>query len=341
MTAARVAAAVLLLHGTSLEFGYSAASGVRGFGNAGLQACAGELSSPLASTGDWPFSRITSPRRRTVSRASTPGFHACAPDLVFAGAAGRGVGLRPTQAHPEAVFHHSANSNARRGPALSLRKRLHVNPLITEPDTIDLEWGAAFSMSGARTFPFAIRYTPQGRSILWGRTEFSASFDSLTYDGGVRHFSDRASFAATTVLHDGARLDIAVAPQVSVLLRGDSGIRYGGTGIARYDAGRHSGGVTLSWTGATTSSPTNPAATFDIGAGYGYALGKISPHVNCIWERSTGTERQISAFEGVEYQITDPFAVDFTVQQINLAGGQRDTQFVLGITFSTPHLHHR
>jgi len=41
----------------------------------------------------------------------------------------------------------------------------------------------------------------------------------------------------------------------------------------------------------------------------------------------------------VEYQATDPFAIDFTVQQLNVAGGGRDTQFVVGVTVNTGKLH--
>jgi hypothetical protein len=98
--------------------------------------------------------------------------------------------------------------------------------------------------------------------------------------------------------------------------------------------------VTLSWTRATSPSDTNPAGTFDLGFGYGYALGKVTPHLNWIWERSTGTQRQISLSEGVEYQVTDPFAIDFSVQHVSLWGNAPDTQFVLGITANTGHLHH-
>jgi hypothetical protein len=94
-----------------------------------------------------------------------------------------------------------------------------------------------------------------------GRTEFSASFDSLAYQQPTTHFGDRASFAATCVVHDGDKLDIAIAPQVSILLRGDAGARIGSTAIARYDSGHHSAGVTFTWTGATASSVNNPAGT--------------------------------------------------------------------------------
>jgi len=197
----------------------------------------------------------------------------------------------------------------------------------------------------------AIKYTPEGSHVWWGRTEFSASFDSLSSqtDSGSRttHFGDRATFAALCVVHDGDKLDIAVAPLASLLIRGDSGARFGSTAIARYDAGRSSAGITLTWTGATASSDTNPAGVVDIGAGYGFrlmpsgALGHLTPHVNWNWEKSTGIERQISLFEGVEYQVTDTVAIDFSAQHIALWGGVTDHQVVIGLTVNTGRLHAR
>jgi len=247
--------------------------------------------------------------------------------------------LLSSTARPALFSHHSGEGTSRRGPAITLRKRLHVNPLITDPDTLEVEFGGAISENGGDTLPAAIHYTPEGHTIWWGRTEYAVSFDSLNYTDGVRHFGDRATVTATSVIHDGAKLDLAFAPVASFLLRGDEGMRFGATLIARYDSGRHSGGVTVSWTGATAPSATNPAGTFDLGLGYGYALGKITPHLNCVWERSTGVERQISIFEGAEYQIIDPLAIDFTVQHISVWGGARDTQYVIGMTVSTPRLH--
>ncbi len=239
-----------------------------------------------------------------------------------------------------AIFGHGA-TNAKRAPAISLRKRLHVNPLITEPDTIDIEWGGAFSTGGGFTMPAVIHYTPEGSHIWWGRTEFSVSFDSLAYETPVTHFGDRASFAATCVFFDGKKLDLAIAPQVSVLLRGDSGVRAGTTAIARYDSGHSSTGVTMTWTGATESSATNPAGTFDLGFGYGYSIGRITPHVNWLMEKSTGLRRQVSLFEGAEYQLTEPLALDVAIQHIALWGQGRDTQIVVGFTVNTGRLHRR
>ena len=244
---------------------------------------------------------------------------------------------------PAAIFHLKGGTSGQHSPAISLRKRVHVNTLITEPGTIDIEWGAAVSTDGSFTFPTAIHYTPEGPYVWWGRTEFSVSFDSLSYNQ-VNHFGDRLTGAATCVVHDGDHLDIAVAPQVTFLLRGDSGVRAGATAIARYDIGRSSAGVTFTWAGASQPSDTNPAGTFDLGAGYGFhlkatgPLRHFTPHFNALWEKSTGNTRLVSLFEGVEYQVTDPLAIDFALQHISLWGNQPDTQYVVGLTVNTGHL---
>ena len=242
----------------------------------------------------------------------------------------------------------AGSGSAQHGGTIALRKRVHVNTLITEPGTMEIEWGGAFSMGGNFTFPSAIKYTPEGTHAYWGRTEFSASFDSVSsiVDSGYRttQFSDRVGFAATCVVHDGEKLDLAIAPQVGILLRGDDGVRVGGTAIARYDVGRSSAGVTFTWTGATAASDTNPAGTIDVGAGYGFQLkpsgplGHLTPHTNWLYEKSTGTRRQVSVFEGVEYQVTDRFAVDFSAQHFGVWGGSLDNQVVVGLTVNTGRL---
>jgi hypothetical protein len=234
---------------------------------------------------------------------------------------------------------------ANRPSAVALRKRLHVNPLITEPDTIEFDWGGTFSVYGPFTLPATIRYTPEGHHIYWGRTELSASFDSASYDGSATHFGDRVTAAATCVVLDGEKFDIAVAQTASFLLRGDTGMRIGGTAIARYDIGLSSMGVTAAWSAATHASASNPLHTLDVGAGYGYRLRPSGPlshltaHLNALWEKSTATVRQVSIFEGVEYQICDPVAVDFSAQHLNVWGGQIDHQVAIGLTVSTNHLH--
>src|ERR1051325_8347544 len=76
-----------------------------------------------------------------------------------------------------ALFRRSGGSN--RSSAISLRKRLHVNTLITAPGEMEVEWGGAFSTEGSFSFPSAVKYTPEGTHAYWGRTEFSATFDSL------------------------------------------------------------------------------------------------------------------------------------------------------------------
>ena len=54
------------------------------------------------------------------------------------------------------------------GSPISLRKRLHVNTLITEPGTMEIEWGGAFSTGGNFSFPSAIKYTPEGPYVFLG-----------------------------------------------------------------------------------------------------------------------------------------------------------------------------
>ena len=254
------------------------------------------------------------------------------------------AGLLLVSVAPGAIFHRKGSS-AGRSQSISLRKRVHVNTLITEPGTMDIEWGTAYSEDGTLTFPTALHYTPEGPHVWWGRTEFNVSFDSLSYNQ-VNHFGDRITAGAVAVLHDGDRLDIAVAPSFTYLLRGDEGVRAGATAIARYDVGKSSMGVTATWTGATSPSATNPAGTFDLGAGYGYhlksagALSHFTPHLNWLYEKSTGNTRQISLFEGMEYQVSDPVGLDFAVQHISLWGNQPDTQYVVGLTVNTGHLKH-
>jgi len=231
------------------------------------------------------------------------------------------------------------------GSNISLRKRLHVNTLITEPGTIEIEWDNLYSYTSSNfSMPSNIKYTPEGKSILWGRTEYSAAFDSVDSAllGGERstQFSDRLTFTATAVLKDGDKWDIALAPQATFFLRGESGARLGGTLITRWDVRRNSIGATAAWRAATSSSSNNPAGTFDFGAGIGRrlaaggVLGHFTPHVNAVVERSTGFERITSVFGGVEYQITERVAVDATVQRLGWYGGEPDRQFVIGTTIN-------
>ena len=81
------------------------------------------------------------------------------------------------------------------------------------------------------------------------------------------------------------------------------------------------------------------------GAGYGYQLkpsgplGCLTPHVNWLYEKSTAVERQISVFEGMEYQVVAASAIDVSAQQLSLWGGQPDRQFLVGLTSNTGRLH--
>ncbi len=233
---------------------------------------------------------------------------------------------------------------------ITLRKRLHVNTLITPPGEVEIDWSSLYSLSTTNfAMPSAVRYTPAGSHILWGRTEYSASFDSISSadvgGGRLTRFSQALTLTATSVLHDGEKLDIAIAPQATFFLRDDSGSRLGAVAIARYDTGRNSIGGTVSWSAATHSSATNPAGTFDAGFGFGRQLSgsrlleKFTPHFNAEWEKSTGHTNALLAFEGVEYQITERLALDFSAQHYAAAGTAPDHQLALGLTLNLGKVH--
>jgi hypothetical protein len=228
---------------------------------------------------------------------------------------------------------------------ITLRKRLHVNTLITMPGTVEVDWSSLYSFSTTNfSMPSAIRYTPEGSHVVWGRTEYSAAFDTVTSAevGGSRltQFSQALTLTATAVLHDGDKFDVAFAPQATIFLRNESGARLGAVAIARYDSGRNSTGATVSWSAATANSPSNPVGTFDVGFGYGRQLAgsrlleKFTPHFNAEWERSTGAGRVLLAFEGIEYQITERLAFDLSAQHVASAGNAPDHQIAFGMTLN-------
>src|SRR5215510_13529883 len=152
----------------------------------------------------------------------------------------------PIQAEAALHLRHSSRHTS----TVTLRKRLHVNDLITEAGTVEIDWANLSSFTTSNfTMPSAMKYTPAGNSLLWGRTEYSVAFDSISsvVDAGPRtiQFSDRISLTATSVVCDSTHFDIAIAPQATVFLRDESGGRYGATVIAREDIGLNSMGATV------------------------------------------------------------------------------------------------
>src|SRR4029434_8423230 len=82
--------------------------------------------------------------------------------------------------HARAAIFHRGGGFSQHASGVSLRKRLHVNDLITEPGMAEIDWGSLYSYTtGAFTMPSALKFTPDGSSLFWGRTEYSAAFDSV------------------------------------------------------------------------------------------------------------------------------------------------------------------
>lgn len=250
------------------------------------------------------------------------------------------AGLLPLAAAPPAK---RRVSHTRHASGISLRKRLHINDVITEPGTVELDLGGLYSYTTSTfTMPSAFKWTPQGDSLYRGRTEYSVAFDSvssaISADGRATQFSDRLTFAAASVLFDSEHFDVALAPQATAFLRDESGARLGGTAIARFDGAGNSLGLTLGWSGATAASNTNPAGVWDLGLGYGRKLPgrwkRFTPHADTVLERATGFDRTVAVFGGVEFEITDRAAVDAVWQRYGLSGGEADSQFLLSFTFN-------
>jgi hypothetical protein len=248
--------------------------------------------------------------------------------------------------HAARLIHSRAHVT---GSSVTMRKRLHVNNLITEPGTAEIDFGGLYSWTtGEFTLPGALKCTPDGPRLFWGRTEYSASFDTIDSaaitGGRLTQFSDRLTLASTSVIFDSPHFDIAAGPQVSLLLRGDSGIRAGAALVARYDNQRTSVGATVSWTAGTQPSDTNPAGVWDFGVGFGRsiassgAFGRLTPHVNIVAEKSTGFQRTLSGFAGVEYQATERLAIDLSGQRFNWNSGVPDRQVLLSLTINLGQL---
>jgi hypothetical protein len=239
-----------------------------------------------------------------------------------------------------------ASGNAK----IALRKRLHINTLISEPGTAEVDWGNSYSFSTMNfALPSGLRYTPAGRHIIWGRTEYSVAFDTVTsadvVGGRLTQFSQALTLTATSVLHDGEKLDIAIAPQATLFLRDESGARLGAVAIARYDSGHNSIGGTVSWSGATHHSDSNPAGTLDLGVGFGrqlsgsHVLEKLTPHLNAEWEKSTSQNAALLASEGIEYQVREQLAFDLAAQQFASTGRAPDHQIAFGMTLNLGKVH--
>jgi len=226
---------------------------------------------------------------------------------------------------------------------VQLRKRLSVNDLIADPGSVEIDWSSLYSISTTNyAMPSAVRFTPPGENLFGGRTEYSLSFDSLTNAqfGGSRvtQFSDSLTAMATIV--PWKEIGFAIAPQATYLLRNDSGWRVGAIMLARAQFGLNEFGLSAGWSGATRSSDTNPAGTFDGGVGYGRHfrgsgfVSKLTPHMNVTGEKSTGAVRVISVFEGIAYQATDRLMFDISGQHFGIVGGPPDHQIVIGLTLS-------
>lgn len=216
-------------------------------------------------------------------------------------------------------FHHQAQ-------AIGTRNRVHVNRLITEPGTLELEIGAGFSEYMDNTNPALLKYTP-----ITGRTEFSVGFD-------YAHSSNDVTLAANSLLYDGEHWNVSLGPSLTIVQQGGRGLRAGATAVTRYDHGPASIGLTATWSKATRPNDNIPADITAFGLGGGVRLGKtgwrshLTANGNVLVEKDSATPKIISTFEGLEWEITGRISANAVVQQLDWRGPNRDNQFFLGLT---------
>ena len=216
-------------------------------------------------------------------------------------------------------FHHQAQS-------IGTRNRVHVNRLITEPGTLEMEFGAGFGVD-----PALVKFTGAGDSLLWGRTEYSVGFDYW-------HGENDVTVAANSLLLDGVHWNVSVGPAVTIVRQDGSGLRGGGTVVTRYDRGLGSIGATAAWSKATRPGAGTPADLAAIGLGGGVRLGstgwrgKLTVNGNLLREQASGTTVAWSTFEGLEWEVTGRVAANVVVQQIDWRGVNRDHQMFVGVT---------
>lgn len=189
-------------------------------------------------------------------------------------------------------FHHQAQS-------IGTRNRVHVNRLITEPGTLEMEIGAGFGVD-----PALVKFTG----------------------------------AANSLLLDGLHWNVSAGPAVTIVRQDGSGLRGGGTVVTRYDRGLGSVGATAGWSKATLPGAGTPADVAAIGLGGGVRLGsagwrgKLTVNGNLLREQASRTAVAWSTFEGLEWEVTGRVAANVVVQKIDWRGVNRDHQMFVGVT---------
>ena len=225
-----------------------------------------------------------------------------------------------------ARFHHQAQ-------AIGTRNRVHVNRLITEPGTLELEIGASISEYGDNVNPALLKFAPGGDDLLIGKTEYSVGFD-------YAHTGNDITANANSLLYDGEHWNVTLGPNVTFLRQSGSGLRAGATLVTRYDYGPASLGVTATWSKATRPDANTPADYAAFGAGGGIRLAKegrlshFTLNANALSEHASSSAPIYSAFEGIEWEITSHVSANLTVQQIDIRGPNRDNQLFLGFTIN-------
>ncbi len=170
------------------------------------------------------------------------------------------------------------------------------------------------------------RYLPAALSVapLSTNTDFSVLvnlMDSQMFDGDrTTHCGNRFDFVVRQRLHQAGGIVVTVAPRGAVFTRDLEGGRIGGSIAAQYSRGRSLAVVNLTYTGAISSSSTNPKNDYQGSMDYFRAFGEKGFAIFAGLQHgySTGNGNSI----GTERGLVLPFRngqVELASQQLNVS----------------------
>lgn len=244
-----------------------------------------------------------------------------------------------------ASSHASAQtgSGPTRFDATPQRPTFTTDTSTTAPGTLELELGAAVS-TGLLVVPQTIKFTPDVEDGVLHRGEISVAFDALASvaAAGRREtdFGDRLAIAFRRPVYSNGSVSVALAPEATVLLRGEAGLRVGAMGILASSFGRNAAVLNVGLSGATAASTTNPARDFFVAADLARTVGatgrleNLAVFAGALYENDTNDPASFSLGQGLSYRLRPNLVLDVAISEHGLAHGSGTYEIHAGLTFN-------
>jgi hypothetical protein len=228
------------------------------------------------------------------------------------------------------------------------QRRIYTDDIFNiVPGNLEIEFGTNAGRDLV-TFPAVLKYEPDVPIPFIRHSEISLSSDTLTsiLSNGNRttQFSDQHSLVIFRPVLRREAFTLAVDPQMTFFTRGAHGVRLGSGILAGYAFGLNGAIASFTWTGATSSSPTNPAREQDFEFTYYHQLGwgaasRFMAFGDFLHVRATEQQALSSVTEGIIYHLRPNLALDFGIRQQDIGSGRISHQLVGGITVGLGRIH--